>query len=1093
MRVGVVLLFCLVCLAFTAQAAPAPATDTLHAPREKDRNDDKHKNGKHGRHHHRHESHKKDTDHSSNAASRLKSRGAPPGAAADLEKVLLPHPQDDLFTKISEEVTAREQAIRNRKKAELHHIQIEDAIHVAKHGKEPPKFPEITRAAAGIGLTAAILNVVNFIYSAKTTALATTQFSTPPTPPTLIDTAALWDGNQYTLMPLPEEKPDAAAIGKVKRGLAEDSINRWLRKRHLAAESTAEGETQEPILSKRWIVSSVVGAGIGAFLAPGFFSTIRGKKPEVDLPPFDPYDPNILKPKDSFSAAAATLDQPLPAVQASALNGGAAPGAPPNVDNTRFPNDASYLPVTADSRTQPLVNPSTRQSLAVNPGGAYVGSGSESSSSSEAQAVLRKRTVVPASHSSDGEIDANSSSELDKRFLFSGGTASKIAGAITVGSILPLVYGGVTHARWRTENPRDRDILKELDDTPTYGAVGVPGRQPGQLATNAMPGYSDYVLKLEQQQAQQQASLQAAQQPQMPGTQLEQASPTTTDATGGGGDPVLRRRDNQSHLEKRGLLANGALALFGAGLGYAQSASQFPTDRDEEKDKKKREARKKQQEMMAAQQQQAGYPGAEGAAVGGDPLAGIPEKPLPGTADANGSAAGADPLAGIPEKPLPGTVSGTGISDYSDGGASAGAVYTPTVGSGSGSYLPATYGGAGFGSSTYVSGGGFTGGAGGASSLGASLNAAAGYRTSSSGGGGGGESVLKKRDTSSAADHKLEKRTPGFGSALTIGGTTMFAGTLLANVFVSQKQKSKPVPLVTPNADTRGPMIPGGDLYTQYLESKRIQPSGAGGSALAGGAPAAINYGASMPATVNTAPVSRTDTPSSGSGGAAIPDSRSSTDASDSATTGALDPVLKKRDMQLELQKRSPKAFAVELEAAAPQLLRAGAGAASVLGKGAAATEAGVGAASAIGRGGAAASEAGAGAFSRVGMAGRGGGMYRFPESARPELSRFGTTAAEGGFSSWERVQLRNNPFGNGFAASVYRPGGAALGAARPAMVSDVKVATGTAGTPATVKGAAAAEAEGEAAETNKGMTPLKAMGTISAGAGATMMMNGLG
>ncbi|CBQ69160.1 conserved hypothetical protein [Sporisorium reilianum SRZ2] len=1072
MRVELLFLFCLACLAFTAQAAPTSATEALRVPRHKERSNhdkhDKHEDSKHGHHHHRHESHReKETSHSSHAASRLKNRAEIPGevaAAKGAAERLLPQPQPELYSSLSDQVAEQERLIRQRKTLKEQHVQVEDAIHVARYGKEPPKFPEITRAAAAIGLTAALLNVANFLFSAKTTALATTQFSTPPTPPTLIDTAALWDGKQYRLMPLPEGKSAAiAAAGKVKRSLVQESINRQLRKRHLVA--------------KRWIVSTLVGTALGAALAPGFTSEIRGKKAEVDKPPFDPYDPNMLKPHDSFSAAAASVDQPLPAVPASALTGGSAPGTPPNVDSIRFPVQASYLPVSADPRTQPLVNP----------GSSYVASSSRTSASSEAQPVLRKRSVVAASHSSDGDSDGGSSSELDKRFLFGGGGVSgKLMGAATLGSVLPLLYKGVTHARWRTSNPRDRDILKELDDTPTYGAVGVPGHQPGQLATNAMPGYTDYVSQLEQQQARAQraADTQAA---SLAGTpEAATSAAATGTAGGGGGDPVLRRRADHSHLEKRGWLLGGSLTVLGGLLGYAQSATQFPTDRDEEKDKKKREARKKQEEMMAAQQQQAGYPGAAGAGAG--------------------AGAGADPLAGIPERPLPGTMGGGGLSDGSAYGATTGGGggggYAPAAGSGSGMYSPTTYGGSGYGSSSssslYSTDGASTGGTGGGSSLGASLNAAAGYGASSSAGsGGGGGSVLKKRSPSSAAaEHELEKRTPGFGSALTIGGTAMFGGTLLANLWVSGKQRSKPVPVVTPNADTRGPMIPGGDLYAQYLASKRIQPGSAGGTGLAGGgAPAAVNYGASMPAAVNTA--SAPDESSA----AVVPGTGPSSDASDSAATGGLDPVLKKRDTQPGLQKRSPEAPLIELESQVPNLLKA-AGAASGLARGAAASEAGVGAASMLGRGGAAASEAGAGAFSRVSAVGReGGGFARLSESARPGLSRYGgTTAAEGGLSSFERTPLSSNPFETSFASSFYRPGGTALsGAARPAMVSDFKVATGTAGAPATIEGAAAAEAEAgadaAAAATGKrkGMTPLKMVSAVGSGAGVTMMMNGLG
>ncbi len=198
-------------------------------------------------------------------------------------------------------------------------------------------------------------------------------------------------------------------------------------------------------------------------------------------------------------------------------------------------------------------------------------------------------------------------------------------------------------------NPRDRDILKDLDDTPTYGAVGVPGRIPGQLATKAMPGYDAYLAQIQAEKDNAAAMLQrqrlAAQSADVTQMQQMRLNPAN-DGSGGGStaaldtEPVLRKRDvcplkkavsHPTHphhqLEKRGnWLMGGAFAVAGGLLGYVQSATQFPTDRDEEKDKRKAEMKKAAEEQQQAQMQaQGGMPGdpsgmgagAGGAAAGG--------------------------------------------------------------------------------------------------------------------------------------------------------------------------------------------------------------------------------------------------------------------------------------------------------------------------------------------------------------------------------------------------------------------------------------------------------------------------------------------
>ena len=953
--------------------------------------------------------------------------------------------------------------------------------------------------ASALGLTAAILNVFNFMYSAKTTALATAQFAAPPNPPTFIDSAAIWDGQQYKLMPLPEDT-------KRKRGLPEPSTHR-LQKRHFGSKADVKpmrssglverrasavikvtgelgGDADDAKLSKRWITSALVGAGLGAVFAPNFVSTLNGKKPDVEEPPFNPYDSKMLKPKDPFIAAAADPNQPLPVLPLSQDMPSTAPATSPNVDNTRYPAVSYGTPSTVYTHGQSTTNPAAGQNQAAYPGAGYAGMTSEASGASEAAPVLRKRTVVPNSPSGGGHSDATSSSGLHKRLLFHGGPAAKVAGAITAGSVVPLIYEGVMHSRWRTANPRDREILSQLDDTPTYGAVGVPGHVPGQLATNAMPGYMDYVKQLEQEQAQRQAPSLAStnsamqdKQVTQPGTSADASSDTTD--TSPGGDPVLRRRalawNGEHGLEKRGGWGLGiGLAGIGAILGYAQSATQFPQDRDEEKDKKRREAKKKQQEMLAAQQAQ----------MGGAPQ-GAGEYPT-GSGYA-GSAGSYSPYAGAS------AAGQTSTSSYGYDGASR---VAPSYGLGGGSPsfsgTGGSYGGSGGGgggSPSFSGAGGSyggSGGGGGASGLGDSLNAAAGLQASS---GGSGGSVLKKRDSASWDDqfHRqtLSKRNPGFGNALTIGGTTMFVGTLAANLWVGSKQKDKPVPLVTPNANTRGPQIIGGDLYAEYLASKR--PAAAGGAA-GGGLMGGTGY-AGAPATAMSA-ASGSGGPSSQSsaqtGGASGADADTSSDDAASDTSGSNDPVLKKRHERL--QKRSPTVpeFAV-LEAEAPAMAELAVGTLARLRGASAATEAASSSSSLLRPAAGALASDGTGVSS---AAARSAALSRYlPSRVGSGVAREGALAPEGSLSALARSNslsgMGRGSAMEGLSYSAYRPA-AAWGSASPAMAADLRAGTGLAGTPATIEGAAARDATGK-----KPTGVVKAMGQIGNGAGSTMTMNG--
>ncbi|KAJ1025128.1 hypothetical protein NDA16_002634 [Ustilago loliicola] len=832
----------------------------------------------------------------------------------------------------------------------------------------------------------------------------------------------------------------------------------------LAAEN--EGD---PNLSKRWLTPAAIGLFAGMAFSPGLPGLVRGKQGEVDPVPFDPYDPNMLKPKDSFAVAAANPGQALPALPMQKTTQSASPDAPPALGNVVFPASAYTSSATNILQQQQLVkDAAARQRGAGNSASPSVG-GSAPPPSVEGQDVLRKRAVASKDSAAAELDDTKSSAPLEKRFLFGKGPWGKVSGGLALGSIAYILYKGVTHARYRTENPRDRDIIKDLDDTPMYGAVGVPKRIPGQLATNAMPGYSDYVAKLEAQQAQQQASQQATVQRQQLAAQSATGGEGKAAADASGNDPVLRRRSvdgssngspsmvgnaGQTRLERRGkLLIGGGLSVIGLALGYLQSATQFPQDRDEEKDEKKREQKKQQEQQLVMQQQAL----AQAAQSGGMGLA-------PTTA---GGAA-----YGVAPQQMPGADT-SAQSVYGTGG---GSITFPDSAYGSaGSASPPATGAGSF--STHGSSGAS---AGGASSASAALNAVAGY---SSIGGGGSGSILKKRDIPEHPNKDLEtrslsKRRPGVGSFLSIAGTTMFVGTLVGNVIMGEHQKKKPVPVVTPNANTRGPMIPGGDLYTQYLESKRPSTSGAGGASggagIGWGAPAMVNSQAMTPASapaadVGQAPVveSQSVAPSS-----ATPVTSDSSAGSEYAGgSGGADSVLKKRNVPT-LHKRVFPAAAIEVETAAAELLskgglmaEAGSGAASLLGKGAAVSEAGAGAASAVGRG--------AGAASRFAPAGL----------------RGGAVALEAGFAGLGRASMAGE---GSVAAKIYQPNIAAVGSARPAMLSDLGGATGRAGMPASKKGMGFAESASTPQYSREEILKTEQKIAAARGAGLNTADNGL-
>ncbi|SPC67711.1 uncharacterized protein UHOD_06791 [Ustilago sp. UG-2017b] len=1105
MRFELLLFLSLACLAFTAQTAPASAKDALQEQKHKQRDSEPHKHkpksGPHLPRHPKphHDDHHHKSSHPDHGNNLKYTRGLLEGslkAAEEAKIFLVPEYESKLHAKVGR----MEKAHLEKEKEKQHEIERADIIEIAKHGAVPPKFPLVTRISSFIGITAAVANVANFIFSAKTTALATEQFSAPPTPPTFIDTAGRWDGQQYQLMPLPQE-PDDAKSARKKRSLPDESATvppahkRMVKRKrpHHAEQSQKLDEAQhDPKLSKRFATAAGLGLLLGGTISSGMPSLVMGWEPEVDKTPFNPYDPNVLKPKDPFAVAAADPDHALPALPMQNPAPSGSSNALPSLRNIVFPASAY-----SSSATSFLQQPQQQLTAATAQQGRDIrGGSSPPSASDEVQTVLRKRSVE-AKHSTKVEHqESESSTPLEKRFLFSKGPWGKVSGGVALGSIAYVLYEGVSHARWRQENPRDREILKDLDDTPMYGAVGVPKRIPGQLATKAMPGYSDYVAKLAaQQQTQQQAAMQRQQWQHLATTQAEARDALTEQAiaaqssSGGVGvaaadagnnDPVLRRRSSdassavsakpvfgnagQNRLDKRGnQLLVGGLAFFGLGLGYLQSATMFPSDRDEEKDKEKRKRKKQEEQQLLMQQQQAIAlaPAAQSAGMGYAPSGAAPDASAPPVSSSDGG----------------------GFAFPSSAYGSSGSTSPPSMGAGS---SPS----AGTGSST-----------GGASSVSAALNAAAGY---SSTGGSASGSVLKKRDISGHPDQKsetrsLSKRSPSIGSFISVAGTTMFLGTLAGNLVVGENQKHKPVPYVTPNADTRGPMVPGGELYTQYLQSKR-PPSTSGdafgdvGAGFAMGTPASINGQNMGPAS---APASiYGQTPVVGSQLGANTGTAASPDAPDVGRGGGADPVLKKRHSP-RLEKRVlPNVAGATMEAET---------AAGLLTKVIPTVEAEVGAASALSR---------SAALSEAGAASRFAPVTRFSSLSGV---RGGAAASEAGFAGLGRASMAGE---GSTAARIYQPNAAAVGSARPAMLSDLGGASGRAGTPATFARSASTRqlspaemqglqqkvAAGRAADMNPGVkgmpgqapeeakkewTLQKAMGTVGTASGATMLFNG--
>lgn len=154
MRVELLFLSCLACLAFTAQAAPASARDALLEQKlAKRRAQDNSHGPKHDlpNHHHRQHPVKARHDHYGSGPKKARSAGAEArvveeaaarlrGAGAGSTAKHAPSVEASL----QEKIKGIESAARESDKKRQHEIQIEDSIHVAKYGQMPTKFPLIT-------------------------------------------------------------------------------------------------------------------------------------------------------------------------------------------------------------------------------------------------------------------------------------------------------------------------------------------------------------------------------------------------------------------------------------------------------------------------------------------------------------------------------------------------------------------------------------------------------------------------------------------------------------------------------------------------------------------------------------------------------------------------------------------------------------------------------------------------------------------------------------------------------------------------------------------------------------------------------------
>lgn len=145
MRVEVLLLFCLSCLALTAQAAPASAQDALLEQKLKQRSDQARKDKtKQAQQSQQHDRHRNKSNHSYDSSSRKAIRGLPQAEARAAQEATHLFPQEHLLSDIQAEVARAETLRRQQIKQLKHEMQVEDSIHIARTGRSPAKFPVIT-------------------------------------------------------------------------------------------------------------------------------------------------------------------------------------------------------------------------------------------------------------------------------------------------------------------------------------------------------------------------------------------------------------------------------------------------------------------------------------------------------------------------------------------------------------------------------------------------------------------------------------------------------------------------------------------------------------------------------------------------------------------------------------------------------------------------------------------------------------------------------------------------------------------------------------------------------------------------------------
>lgn len=138
------LVFCLICLAFTAQAAPAFAKHALQ-DQMLNRRDSREGKPPAEHEHHRRRRRQNHPREKTRHIFRLHAREVPAEEARNAERVVSGlFPQEDLVTDLKAKISGIEQARRDKARQRQQEIQMVDSIHMARYGKAPPKFPAIT-------------------------------------------------------------------------------------------------------------------------------------------------------------------------------------------------------------------------------------------------------------------------------------------------------------------------------------------------------------------------------------------------------------------------------------------------------------------------------------------------------------------------------------------------------------------------------------------------------------------------------------------------------------------------------------------------------------------------------------------------------------------------------------------------------------------------------------------------------------------------------------------------------------------------------------------------------------------------------------